>query len=65
MEGKNIAAEGDVRLRGQLCPAMFTIYFERFHDEATPGDHGGPYGDVHHIGPGAAEHNDYHPENLA
>ena len=47
------------------CLRSPTIYFERFHDEATPGDHGGDYGDVHLIGPGAAEHNDDYAENFA
>ena len=46
-----------------LC--LFENYFERFHDEATPGDHGGHNGDVHHLGPGAAEHIDYHAEDFA
>ncbi len=49
----------------QLAGRLFKKHSERFHDEATPGDRGGHYGDVNHIGTGAAEHIDNYTEDLA
>lgn len=63
--GKNKAAEASPIDGRHFSPALSKNNFERFHDEATPGDSGGHYGDVNHIGPGAAEYIDHHAEDFA
>ena len=66
MIAKSRAAEDQTLIRAP--PRLFALFrniFERFHDEASSSDHGGPYGDVCHIGPGSAEHNDHHEKDFA